>query len=187
MIESIAAFSMRGVGAMTDGDQQSGSVAWWSVFRSTPTPTVEPMTAGTQPMLPRAGFDRDLLGTETRHDSSFIEFESHIGRALPRAPKSITMPKMDIRPTANALSEAERIARARDSQKLDHCLGDLFLCRRQGFSRGSNKPDRNDHEKFSHFVCRCFPLVASSCIQLQVSTYSVITKANKHQSNATCN
>ena len=31
--------------------------------------------------------------TDSRHDSSFIEFESHIGRALLLALKSITMPK----------------------------------------------------------------------------------------------
>ena len=45
MIELIAAFSMQGLGAMADGDQQGGSVACCSVH-STPTPTVEPMATG---------------------------------------------------------------------------------------------------------------------------------------------
>ena len=65
-------------------------------------------------MPTQAGFDRDLLGTDSRHDSSFIELESHVGRALLLALKSISMPNMELRPIANALSEAEPLARAQD-------------------------------------------------------------------------
>ena len=78
---------------MADGDQQGGSIAWCSGLRYKPTPAVELVTTVTQLMPPHAGFDRDLLGTDARHDSSFIEFESHFGRALPLALKSITVPK----------------------------------------------------------------------------------------------
>ena len=78
---------------MSDGDQQGGSIAWCSGLRYKQTPAVELMTTGRQLMPPQAGFDRDVLGTDARHDSSFIEFESHIGRAILLALKSITMPK----------------------------------------------------------------------------------------------
>ena len=133
MTKSIAALSMRGL-----------------VLRFTPTPTVEPKTTGTQPMPPQAGFDRELFGTVSRPDSSFIEIESHIGRALLLALKSLTMHRRDKSPSAHALSEAERFRRTRDLQKkTDQNLGDgardRFLGRTQGVSRGSNTPYRGEH------------------------------------------
>ena len=43
-----------------------------------------------------------MLGADSRQDSSFIEFESHIGRAPSLAMRSITLPNMQVGPIADA-------------------------------------------------------------------------------------
>ena len=154
MTKSIAALSMRGL-----------------VLRFTPTPTVEPMTTGTQPMPPQAGFDRELFGTVSRPDSSFIEIESHIGRALLLALKSLTMHRRteaQVRMLCQrrSASGGHETYRKKPTKILVMAPAiDSWVAPRRFHAVPTLHIAVNTHN-FSHFVGRCFPCVDSSCIHL---------------------